>query len=440
MTNAVRATPYSGIGSRSSCGMMNPIQKITITSGTPRKNSTYIVAGTRIHLALASRASPTAIPSANPSTIAGTANRSVPPMNGPIPINPCKIKNRKLFATTEKSIAYRRPDTVARPIKSRQRALPYRFERGLCPRRLWSRLRRGSPRPPPTERRRWPLFIGQLRRRAHARDETRDRVMPFDPRHDRGDRHAQHQIDERAGGQRLDRLGGVRLDLARLEGQLGHADGQGDRRVLEQVERLVRAGRNDEAERDGQDHQPVGLERRQPDRHRGLELRAGYRADPGPDHLRHARPVVDAKRDGGGPELGAVVEDPVLGRPREQRRHGEVPEEHPHQQGDVAEELDVERGRPAQRPERYGPQRAGEDAESDRQDPGQRRELERGDEALQEPVTRLAAPEHRPLERVAHRGSVRGASAPFTQSFPDLLQEIRLHLGRQRVRHLALGT
>ena len=40
ITNAVRATPYSGMGSRSSCGMMNQIQKITMTSGTPRKNST----------------------------------------------------------------------------------------------------------------------------------------------------------------------------------------------------------------------------------------------------------------------------------------------------------------------------------------------------------------------------------------------------------------
>jgi hypothetical protein len=39
-------------GRRSSCGTMNQIQKITMTSGTPRKNSTYMVAGTRIHARL----------------------------------------------------------------------------------------------------------------------------------------------------------------------------------------------------------------------------------------------------------------------------------------------------------------------------------------------------------------------------------------------------
>src|ERR1043166_784249 len=55
MTNAVSATPYSGMGRRRSCGMMNQIQKITITSGTPRKNSTYIVAGTRVQGDSASR-------------------------------------------------------------------------------------------------------------------------------------------------------------------------------------------------------------------------------------------------------------------------------------------------------------------------------------------------------------------------------------------------
>ena len=39
-TNAVSATPYSGIGSRKIWGTMNQIQKITMTRGTPRKNST----------------------------------------------------------------------------------------------------------------------------------------------------------------------------------------------------------------------------------------------------------------------------------------------------------------------------------------------------------------------------------------------------------------
>ena len=82
---------------------MNQIQKITMTSGTPRKNSTYIVAGTRIHAACASRARPTAMPSRKPRMMAGMASRSVPPMKGPMPMSPWRIRNLKLSATTEKS-------------------------------------------------------------------------------------------------------------------------------------------------------------------------------------------------------------------------------------------------------------------------------------------------------------------------------------------------
>ena len=40
ITKAVSATPNSGMDVLSTIGMMNHIQKITMTSGTPRKNST----------------------------------------------------------------------------------------------------------------------------------------------------------------------------------------------------------------------------------------------------------------------------------------------------------------------------------------------------------------------------------------------------------------
>src|SRR5581483_5365858 len=40
-TKAVSATVYSGSAVPMSAGIMNQNQKITITSGTPRKNSTY---------------------------------------------------------------------------------------------------------------------------------------------------------------------------------------------------------------------------------------------------------------------------------------------------------------------------------------------------------------------------------------------------------------
>src|SRR5216117_84777 len=194
------------MGSRSSCGMMNQIQKMTMTSGTPRKNSTYIVAGMRIHGACASRARPTKMPSTKPSTMAGMASRSVPPTKGPKPTRPWSIKNLKLFTMTEKS-------------------------------------------------------MGRLGRRPHARDQAGNRVAPLDAGHDRGDGHAQHEIDQRAGRERLDGLRRVGLDLPRLERQLGHADRQRHRGVLQEVQRLARRRRHDEAQRDGHDDEPVGLER-----------------------------------------------------------------------------------------------------------------------------------------------------------------------------------
>ena len=85
--------------------MTNQIQKITITSGTPRKNSTYMVAGTRIQAARAIRARPMKIPRTNPRMMAGMASRRVPPMNGPMPISPCTMRNVKLFVMTARSTA-----------------------------------------------------------------------------------------------------------------------------------------------------------------------------------------------------------------------------------------------------------------------------------------------------------------------------------------------
>src|SRR5439155_10301412 len=112
--------------------------------------------------------------------------------------------------------------------------------------------------------------------------------------------------------------------------------------------------------------------------------------------------VVHAEREHSRPELGAVVEEPVLDGTWQQRRDAEVPEEHPDEQRDVPEELDVERGGDPERFERHRAQRAREDPERDGEDPGQRRDLERGEQALEQPVAGLAAPEHAPLELVAH--------------------------------------
>ena len=77
---------------------------------------------------------------------------------------------------------------------------------------------------------------------------------------------------------------------------------------------------------------------------RGLELRSRNGEDAGADHLGHARARVDAERDDGRPEFSPVVEEPVLHPARQERRDAEVPEEHPHEQRNVPEELHVEDG------------------------------------------------------------------------------------------------
>src|SRR5438046_269718 len=195
-----------------------------------------------------------------------------------------------------------------------------------------------------------------------ARDEAGDREAALDAGHDRRDPDTEHQVDDGARRERLDRSRRVGLDLAGLEGELRHANRERDRRVLEQVERLARRGRHDEPERDRQDDKPVGLERREPHRHGGLELGLRDRLDARANDLRHAGAVVDAEREHSGPELGSVVEEPLAGRLREERRNPGIHAGQPAEQRDVAEELDVER--------RHGAQRLPRDrAEGARQDP-----------------------------------------------------------------------
>ncbi len=103
ITNAASATPNSGIVVLSTIGMMNHIQKITMTSGTPRKNSTYRTAGVRIHHCGARRAIPMKMPRMNPSRMDGIASRTVPPTKLPIPRKPCRSRNGRLRQMTSRS-------------------------------------------------------------------------------------------------------------------------------------------------------------------------------------------------------------------------------------------------------------------------------------------------------------------------------------------------
>ena len=70
---------------------------------------------------------------------------------------------------------------------------------------------------------------------------------------------------------------------------------------------------------------------------------------------------------------------------RQERRHGEVPEEHPHEERHVPEELDVAGGDGADRLPRHRPHGAGDDPERHGQHPRERRDRERGEQALEQP-------------------------------------------------------
>src|SRR4026209_1836345 len=94
--------------------MMNHIQKITMTSGTPVKNSAYSVAGSRIHHCGARRAMPMKMPRMKPSTIDGMARRRVPPTKLPMPRKPWSIRNGRLGQTNAREHKERQvaPDDV----------------------------------------------------------------------------------------------------------------------------------------------------------------------------------------------------------------------------------------------------------------------------------------------------------------------------------------
>src|SRR5581483_726026 len=202
-TKAVSATVYSGSAVPMSAGIMNQNQKITITSGTPRKNSTYTPAASASQRARASRARAIAVPRMNPRAIAGSARRKVPPAKPPTQMKPWSIRKEKLSAMTSKSIS------------------------GLAD--------------------------------VSARDHSRYRGAPLEARAERRERQAEKQVKHRAGDQCFEGLGGVGFDLAHLKGQLGDADGERDRGILEQVERLVGRGRDDQPERHRQNDQAIGL-------------------------------------------------------------------------------------------------------------------------------------------------------------------------------------
>jgi hypothetical protein len=150
------------------------------------------------------------------------------------------------------------------------------------------------------------------------------------------------EIQQGHGEVGLDALLRVLLHLPRLEGELHDADGEGDRGVLEHVHEFRGQRRNHDTQGLRQDHMAVGLRQREAQRQRRVTLAARQAADARANLLGDPCRGEEAQTQCGGDEfLGRhVLLDPQAPFLRQEFRHDEEPEEHLHQERDVAKQLD----------------------------------------------------------------------------------------------------
>src|SRR5215813_8828631 len=161
-------------------------------------------------------------------------------------------------------------------------------------------------------------------------DPAFDLEMALDQRRDIENRDAEEHVDRSRGGGGFEAAERDAVDLLSHERQLLHADGQDDRRVLDEVDRFRRQRRQHDGHRLGEDDVARHLERGQAAGVRGLVLRARYGADPGTDDLADERSRVQDQPEETGPERAHA----------EPEREEEDLNDHRH----VAEELDVRGG------------------------------------------------------------------------------------------------
>ena len=173
-------------------------------------------------------------------------------------------------------------------------------------------------------------------------DHARHRDPALDPAHGEGHDDVDHDVDHGRRGEGLEHLEGELLHRARARGELHQPDGEGDRAVLDDVEEFRGQRRQDDAIGHRQQHVAVGLRQREAERERGHALAARQAHNAGAHLLGDARRGVEAERDHGGVERGVrQLLEPVAEAAGQQLGQHEVPEEHLHQQRDVAEQLDI---------------------------------------------------------------------------------------------------
>ena len=103
----------------------------------------------------------------------------------------------------------------------------------------------------------------------------------LDQQRDAVDGEGRDEVERGHGQVDLDAARGLFLRLHREHRQLGDADRERHRRVLDDVHRLAGERRDDDAERHRQQHVAVGLRQRQAHRQAGVALALGQRLDAG---------------------------------------------------------------------------------------------------------------------------------------------------------------
>ena len=92
-----------------------------------------------------------------------------------------------------------------------------------------------------------------------SRNETWNGEFSLHPIHHESNAEAKPQVDEGSGRESLKGFGSVCFNLTRSKRELPHADGHGQRGILEKVQGFIRNGRNDETKGNGDDNETIGL-------------------------------------------------------------------------------------------------------------------------------------------------------------------------------------
>ena len=200
----------------------------------------------------------------------------------------------------------------------------------------------------------------------------------------------------------------ARVDLLRREQQLEHRpEHEHQRGVLEHRDRLVAGRRDDHPHRLRQHDPPHDLKAAHPQRLRRLGLALVDRDDPGAHDLGHVGALVEPEAEQRGHErrdqrVRVRVDerrperDPEVDR-RVQRRD-EVPEQQLDQQRRAAEEPDVEPAGTGDQRVRREPHHRQQHPEDDPDQHREHRQLDRDQDAVQDPRVEQVLPDDVPLE------------------------------------------